>query len=190
MVATTNTTRECCCARSAWCVVASRRCMNGANKSSSPDRLRNCQTTLVSQATHVIAFRDSSRARVSQYSNRQGVVEGLQWPNSSGETDPFSSCRGRFRPRRLRCGGWRRLMFYGLLPRAARAVGRLVAQYRGPASGPSGNKNGPFWDNWSKITIANTRLGNRLKILVRSEFSCDSESGVKRFPNQIDRGPI
>ena len=144
MVATTNTTRECCCARSAWCVVASRRCMNGANKSSSPDRLRNCQTTLVSQATHVIAFRDSSRARVSQYSNRQGVVEGLQWPNSSGETDPFSSCRGRFRPRRLRCGGWRRLMFYGLLPRAARAVGRLVAQYRGPASGPSGNKNGPF----------------------------------------------
>ena len=53
-----------------------------------------------------------------------------------------------------------------------------------------GTKIVPFWDNWSEITTTNTGLGNRFKILVGSEFSCDSESGVTRFPTQIDRGPI
>ena len=31
--------------------------------------------------------------------------------------------------------------------------------------------------------------GNRLKTLFRSEFSYDSESGVKRFPPQVVRWP-
>ena len=53
-----------------------------------------------------------------------------------------------------------------------------------------GAKTVRFWDNWSKMKTKNTRGGNILKMLMRSEFSCDSESGVKMFPPQIDRGPI
>ena len=58
------------------------------------------------------------------------------------------------------------------------------------SSSQRGTKLVLFWDNWSKMTTINTRGGNSLKILIRSEFSCDLESGVKLFPPPNHRGPI
>ena len=40
-----------------------------------------------------------------------------------------------------------------------------------------------------KMTSKSTEVGTRLTIWVRSEFAGDSESGVKRVPTQIARGP-
>ena len=36
-----------------------------------------------------------------------------------------------------------------------------------------------FWDNLMKMITTNMRGGSHLNILVRSEFLCDSKSGVK-----------
>ena len=56
--------------------------------------------------------------------------------------------------------------------------------------GYSGDKNLTiFWGNWAKIKSTNTTGGNRLKIMVRSDFLCIFKFGVKQFPPKLIVGP-